>query len=89
MKTRWSRRNNIMMYDNLRRGRNEWSIYSTGCIYTYSWRTKKRHYLQCLRAAICRYFEITAGIDLEMKNRFTTGTDLTGREANDVYKSST
>jgi hypothetical protein len=24
-----------------------------------------------------------------MKNRFTVGTDLTGREANDVYKSST
>jgi hypothetical protein len=24
-----------------------------------------------------------------MKNRFTAGTDLTGREANDVYKSST
>jgi len=24
-----------------------------------------------------------------MKNRFTAGTDLTGREANDVHKSST
>jgi hypothetical protein len=60
-----------------------------GGTYTYSWRTEKRHYIHCLRAAICRYFEITAGIDLQMKNRFTAGTDLTGREANDVYKSTT
>jgi len=89
MKTRWSRRKNITVYDNHRRGRNKWSIYSAGGTYTYSWRTKKRHYIHCLGAAICRYFEITTGIDLQMKNRFTAGTVLPGREANDVYKSST
>lgn len=63
-KTRWSRRNNITVYDNHRSGRNEWSIYSAGGTYIYSWRTKKRHCSHCLRAAICTYFEITAGIDL-------------------------